>query len=104
MSAPNFDNQPVIDRVFYSTPVMSPCFSEIEELPDNLPAPLAFPMGLIAPPGSGTNDDPATLSDFITGDKMICERGIDFDVPNPNPYVEPEDNRVVINIHIDYVI
>jgi hypothetical protein len=106
MSAPNFYNQPVIDRLFYmSTPVMSSRFSEIEELLDNLiPAPLAFPMGLIAPPGSGTNNDPATPSDFITGDKMIHQSGIDFDAPNPNPYVEPEDKRVVINIHIDYVI
>jgi hypothetical protein len=100
MSAPNFYNQPVIDRVFYSTPVMSSRFSEIEELPDNLPAPLAFPMGLIAP----TNNDPATPSDFIPGDEMIRQSGIDFDAPDPNPYVEPEDTRVAVDIHIDYVI
>ncbi|PLW11180.1 hypothetical protein PCASD_17679 [Puccinia coronata f. sp. avenae] len=97
MSAPNFYNQPVIDRVFCSTPVMSSRFSEIEELPDNLPALLAFPMGLIAP----TDNDPATPSDFITGDKMICQSGIDFDAPNPNPYVEPEDTRVTVDIHIE---
>jgi hypothetical protein len=100
MSAPNFYNQPVIDGVFYSTPVMSSRFSEIEELPDNLPAPLSFPMGLIAP----TNNDPATPSDFITRDEMIRQSGIDFDAPDPNPYVEPEDTRVAVDIHIDYVI